>query len=151
MSYTPEPWISDEESGFPCDIHAEINGVLLARAFGDPVDALDGEANARRIVACVNACAGSPTEAIEEMIARRLTFGQLAFLYAELKESVYALPSGNDLRNAKLFLEQTVRQRDELLAAMETIARSLPQSACERAQMMDYANKVIASVKGGSA
>ena len=61
MSHTPEPWISDEASGFPCDIHAEFNGVLLARAFGDPFDSLDGEANARRIVACVNACAGIPT------------------------------------------------------------------------------------------
>jgi F0F1-type ATP synthase membrane subunit b/b' len=53
----------------------------------------------------------------------------------------------NEITKLRAELAEAKKQRDELMAALETIARSLPQIACERAQMMDYANKVIASVK----
>jgi hypothetical protein len=56
------------------------------------------------------------------------------------------------MSHAQLVMEcqDLCQQRDELLAALETLARSLPQIACERAQMMDYANRVISSVKGAA-
>lgn len=83
------------------------------------------EESEQRVSACVNACAGIQTDDLEQC------------------------PSGGLFHLADMSNE-VVKQRDELLVALETIARSLPQIACERAQMMDYANKVIASVKGGA-
>lgn len=47
-------------------------------------------------------------------------------------------------------IDRIAKQREELLDGLETIARMLPQIACERAQMMDYAKNVIASVKSHS-
>jgi hypothetical protein len=128
MSHTKEPWrvagsAFDNEGVKETVIHG-LDGraaIAVTLDFG-PNNLSMREDNARRIVACVNACAGIGTEYLER-------FGATSF---------------NDFKRVK-------DQRDELLAAMETIARSLPQIACERAQMMDYANKVIASAKGGAA
>lgn len=44
-------------------------------------------------------------------------------------------------------IDAALRQRDDLLAALEWIASSLPQIGVERVWMLDCANKAIASVK----
>jgi hypothetical protein len=65
--HSPEPWtdLADGIDG-PANSHPVVDvdtHSLVARAYGDEVD--EAEANARRIVACVNACAGIPTAALE--------------------------------------------------------------------------------------
>lgn len=65
MNHTPEPWVVG--TNFGC-IHKglpdgrRINGALvICQGNNDQANA-----NARRIVACVNACAGIPTETLED-------------------------------------------------------------------------------------
>lgn len=127
--HTPEPWRIELVNHALGDT-GDYEGVVEIRA-GDakrPMieiwsDSDEAEANARRIVACVNACAGSQTDALEEMQRRGLTFGQLAFLHARLQQ-----------------------QRDELLAALEKAREEMScanfNSAAER---IDHA---IAIAKG---
>lgn len=93
--YTPEPWRTDAECGFPQDIH-DSKGNLFLRCSSDFDNEVYGEANARRIVACVNACAGCATEVLET--------APVGFF-----NSTYGHPK---------YLEEITKQRDELLAAM---------------------------------
>lgn len=82
--------------------------------------------DARRIVACVNACASLPTESLESLAA-----------------------SGGRLTAADLMdrqIERTEQQRNQLLAALEAIERyntSLPHG------LLEQASAAIAAVKGG--
>lgn len=56
--HTQEPWYASKEDGNWRVMAADENGgYTLADMYCD-----DPEANSRRIVACVNACAGIPTE-----------------------------------------------------------------------------------------
>lgn len=86
--HTKEPWIVAEESfdndGIQESVIRGIDGraaIAVTLDFGSNNPSMR-EANARRIAACVNVCEGSPIEALEEMVARRLTLGQLAHLYS---------------------------------------------------------------------
>lgn len=86
MSHTPEPW--------------EVTDLRYIRQSNEPrhvvarASKMDGmEANARRIVACVNACAGISTELLE-------------------------CPGGNVAKVAG----RLMKQRDELLASLTEIA-----------------------------
>ena len=97
--HTPEPWRTDAECGFPQDIH-DSKGSLFLRCGSDFDNEIYGEANARRIVACVNACAGCATEVLET--------APVGFF-----NSTYGHPK---------YLEEITKQRDELLAATEAIA-----------------------------
>lgn len=97
--YTPEPWRTDAECGFPQDIH-DSKGNLFLRCSSDFDNEIYGEANARRIVACVNACAGCATEVLET--------APVGFF-----NSTYGHPK---------YLEEITKQRDELLAALDRLA-----------------------------
>ena len=94
--HTPEPWSVDPDS---TDYYASIldadgaDTILL----GDYVDWWMTKANARRIVACVNACAGIETGHLEK----------------------YGLP---DLAQK---ISDLRKQRDELLAALENTHNAL--------------------------
>ena len=68
--YTKEPWRTDADAGFPSDIHCAITGALIASTHSNGTVS-DANANARRIVACVNACAGISTAALEEAAVSR--------------------------------------------------------------------------------
>jgi len=110
------------------------------------------ESNARRIVACVNACKGSPTEALEEMNRLGLTLGQLAFNHAEIMATVKDLPSGDEIRDVGVHLEAVTKQRDELLIALECLfARTFMTENSHTAQVFERARAAIISVKGGAA
>ena len=85
--HTPEPWFWSEKYGEVCFRSKEDD---QSYGIACPVD-LTEEANARRIVACVNACAGLPTEVLE-----RYKLGVIGVDYKSTKQ-----------------------QRDELLAALE--------------------------------
>ena len=92
--HTPEPWRTAERSGFPFhvdDARGESVAMMLADDDHDEQRGLD---NARRIVACVNACAGISTENLED----NKPIIELARAYNE-----------------------ALRQRDDLLAALEAM------------------------------
>ncbi len=141
--HTPEPWHTAERSGFPFhidDARGESVAMMLADDDHDEQRGLD---NARRIVACVNACAGIPTEMLEE---RRECAGAW-------------FP---ELENAK-------KQRDELLAALEFMLERIsepPEANCSchlsppcadcidfggEREAFEEAKSAIARAKGGAA
>lgn len=105
MSHTPEPWSVAEESFDNDGIHESVIRGLDGRAaiavtleFGANNPGMR-EANARRIVACVNACATMPTDDLEEMVS-----------------------VGGNIRNLAEFADELRKQRDALLAALTEIA-----------------------------
>ena len=100
--HTPEPWRTDAECGFPQDIH-DSKGNLFLRCGSDFDNEIYGEENARRIVACVNACAGCATKVLET--------APVGFF-----NSTYGHPK---------YLEEITKQRDELLAALEKCRKEL--------------------------
>lgn len=63
--HTPEPWIFSETSKGADGIWDQQYLMMIARL--EP--SLRAKANARRIVACVNACEGIPTEQLEKDFA----------------------------------------------------------------------------------
>jgi hypothetical protein len=64
MTHTKEPWqVNFSDPTQICDCDGENRGCAPIAVMADGDD--DAEANARRIVACVNACAGQPTELLE--------------------------------------------------------------------------------------
>lgn len=86
--HTPEPWIY----AMPDFDH---EGIICGRHGGQVIDGEFNEANARRIVACVNTCAGISTENLED----NKPLIELAMAY-----------------------NVALRQRDELLKALEFYA-----------------------------
>lgn len=81
MKHTPEPWRADIHKG------GEYIGQIEGRDSNHPHDPqyirtiavvlkyagqAEGEANLERIVACVNACKGRPTKALEEGVIKEL-------------------------------------------------------------------------------
>lgn len=138
MSHTPEPW--------------EVTALRYIRQSNDPrhvvarAAKMDGmEANARRIVAAVNACATMPTDDLEEMVKQ-----------------------GGNVRVLAEFADHLRQQRDKLLAALELLLErmelppdrncschiSLPCNDCVDysgiREAIKYAEKVLAEVKGQS-
>ena len=85
--HTPEPWKSIEEQ-----FHGEVMN-FIGDKDGGTIGEIYTKDDASRIVACVNACAGLPTEVLE-----RYKLGVIGVDYKSTKQ-----------------------QRDELLAAAEAI------------------------------
>ena len=134
--HTPEPWRTDAECGFPQDIH-DSKGNLFLRCGSDFDNEIYGEANARRIVACVNRLAQFTTEQIED-------FGY--DLFAEDRPRL--VEAQNEIHLLK-------KQRDELLAAFERFMDSHEECTdfdgftAQIVSMADYhqAQESIARVK----
>lgn len=61
MEHTKEPWRTDADCGFPGDVMADKE--IVART--TITEHSNAEANARRIVACVNACSEISTATLE--------------------------------------------------------------------------------------
>ena len=108
--HTPEPWkinTDDDRDGWSIitsnsgSIIANVNGMTGPELVGGmPVDrVMPADDNARRIVACVNACSGIRTEALEHR--------------------AHMLKAHDDA------IAELTRQRDELLAALHDAATSL--------------------------
>lgn len=96
--YTPEPWTYYDDRKSTGRIEIVGFGKTVSRIYLSVPD--EDVANARRIVACVNACAGCLTEVLET--------APIGFF-----NSTYGHPK---------YLEEITKQRDELLAATEAIA-----------------------------
>lgn len=123
--HTQEPWRAN-------DAQADIdgpNGEPVAVCYCNDESGDDAKENARRIVACVNACAGIDTELLEIIADNDKT---LAGVITELE-----------------------KQRDTFLAALERIVDSDEYTGdsfvCDFATLQSVARAAIASVKGGAA
>lgn len=128
--HTPEPWRQEGLTILCADGHIIFR---MDVSFYLPEERKEA---ARRIVACVNACAGIPTDQLES--------GEARYVRNELAD-IYALE----------------KQRDELLAALEKGGHSLREiSLWDKTTAKDVAmakaayaevKAAIASVKGGAA
>ena len=69
--YTPEPWEAQDAPGdcIPLVLSKAGNGCLVAECNPSYTNAVEAMANAERIVACVNACAGMNPEAVPHLRA----------------------------------------------------------------------------------
>lgn len=108
MEHTKEPWWN--------------HGVIIKANDNIPAQATSEE-DARRIVACVNACAGIPTEQLES--------GEVRSVRDELAD-----------------IATLEKQRDELLAALKLAGRIIREAGYP---VDTSITKAIASAKGGAA
>ena len=117
-NHTKAPWMFDGKVVYALN----KKGVNVFSAFVQDGETDEDElkANARRIVACVNVCEGISTENLEY----NLPVKELAQQYNEV-----------------------IRQRDELLAALEEIVQHTGLGH----PIANFARKAIGSVKGGVA
>ena len=127
--HTPEPWAFGEDN----------DGWYVEKGRDQFVYGLT-EANAHRIVACVNACAGIETHELELMTGRMSIASQI-----KACDAIYATAEAKATRRSKF-----ARQRDELLAAIE-------QTLDENGHLADGENctlivlkKALAKAKGGT-
>lgn len=121
--HTPEPWktvFRGDEGGLDID-------AFVSNGWGDYVTlAINvGEANASRIVACVNACAGIETIYLEAMRGTSI------------------------LEKANANCDIIMKQRDELLSALERIAAGPGDNRLLTA--IQWAKEAIDKVKGRTA
>ena len=145
--HTPEPWYVVDKpwgdgtwinSGSP-DPHHE-GFVADCEDMNGDVDKDTARINARRIVACVNACAGSSTEWLEFSVSEDCAELSGPFEPLEtritsiLKTGIACMVERNQMR----------KQRDDLLAALLEIS----QVACDMSSEKKLADDAIASVKG---
>lgn len=108
-NHTPEPWSKNAISPTVYD----GNGIAILRCEGRTLIA-ENEANARRIVACVNACAGVSTEKLEGEASN------LREWHEQMRLDAIDIAARNlDLKDQ---LTTVTAQRDELLQAMRQIA-----------------------------
>lgn len=127
--HTKEPWYLSQNGSSVMAKLAEMTNAHVA-------EILHNDEDARRIVACVNVCAGIPTDVLEAMPSGPAS---LLPMYAQIEQ-----------------------QRDKLLAALEAIAdgsaRTTPRNEkcahgqysflhCEQC-LEDFARAAIAEVKG---
>lgn len=69
--HSPEPWVANEcgaDEFFICE-ESPPGETGKDTGWGKQIGEVDGKANARRIVACVNACKGFSTEELEYLMA----------------------------------------------------------------------------------
>ena len=115
--HTNEPWHVGE---------SDFTGTDILCADEEQIASVEIEANARRIVACVNACAGIPTEALEDGSAR-----------AE-RDQLREMTGGT--------FYEIKKQRDELMKALEHQCEVLNRNGYST----NKAQEAIARVKGES-
>ena len=116
MSHTPEPWMvdPDDRPGYEWNNHivsaTDPNQTICFMTHDNTPENIEGEANARRIVACVNACKGIKTESLEMEV--------LSWITDETGE--------NPLQ----------RERDELLEARRACGERLIEVLKERDELL---------------
>lgn len=77
--HTPEPWMvdPDDRPGYEWNNHivsaTDPNQTICFMTHDNTAENIEGEANARRIVACVNACKGMTTESLEMEVLSWIT------------------------------------------------------------------------------
>lgn len=137
--HTPGPWFISRPYQ-TLYIESRIAGGMIQEvaAIGPNANGWsESEANARRIVACVNACESFSTEMLEGAMSAVVQGGFVGLWsnYCDKKSEA------EDLR----------AQRDELLAALLHIEGAAMDVSCERASIRDAARAAIAKATGGKA
>jgi len=130
--HTKEPWSYELDTGSYLRIYSETNPGIVdgCGCCGSPNC---DDADARRIVACINACAGFDTELLENIL----------MLGDTLKRRFKTLSDSES---------ELQKQRDELLAALELIIERFGHCqndyAFSKRIALDKARTAIAAVKG---
>ncbi|HHQ4739158.1 hypothetical protein ACK37G_15185 [Aeromonas veronii] len=124
IKHTPEPWGFHQDASGDVFISSAETSFHIAEVGSEDDETVIPDA--RRIVACVNACRGLPTDELEQ------------------KGLVAAV--GTQLLDAD-------QQRDELLAALEEVHRIASNSNMTHNMMVirDHCADAIAKAKGGAA
>lgn len=153
--HTPEPWklcrndqsVGDARGYAVCDVWPRGDDQLASE---------EGEDNARRIVECVNACRGLPTDELEQkgLVAAVGTQLLAADDRAEGQEREIR-KLARTTADAENKLADALNQRDDLLAALEIIAASEEfhgdSFVCDFGALQGVAGAAIAKAKGGAA
>lgn len=147
-NHTPEPWQLDDEPDTCTNFYSDdatgsiIGGCPEYKFAKRPID--ERKANARRIVACVNACAGLDTEDLERngvIAASSDYFSKLKWQRDELLEAL------EDLYKGYVFVLEAGRDRIMDLGGqcdpVDVMEIGYPRLASARA--------VISKAKGGAA
>lgn len=123
------------DAAFPFSILGE-NGELVAYCDDDGLSEIDRKDAARRIVACVNACAGLPTEDLERMSLDKAMVGRdVRYSLVLQQRDELQLERDNYKSVAEAHsgaFQECIRlreQRDELLAALENAEEYLREYA----------------------
>lgn len=147
--HTPEPWLvlDCREIGEDALTVAANPGVAVCRIENSvskrPLTDEDA-ANARRIVACVNACAGISQQYLEELNGETLADKQMVLITQRDEYSLLAYRRKN-------ILDEVIKQRDEMLVALEDLIDLYDGRKHEGIAIVANARATIASVKGGAA
>lgn len=122
--HTPEPWQAHQDASGDVFISSAETSLHIAEIGSEDDDTAIPDA--RRIVACVNACRGLPTDELEQK-------GLVAAVGTQLLEAD--------------------QLRDELLAALEEVHRIASNSNMTHNMMVirDHCADAIAKAKGGEA
>lgn len=167
--HTPEPWFCDGDAIYN-NVHCA--GDPIAHVLTMPFDDAGNACDARRIVACVNACAGLDTEKLEAQNAEGNPLWQFVQEVIAQRDH-WKANHENQVRRTRILIERTdmplervaaynrmvelEQQRDQLLAALEALMpvandwcnyRGNPQSLDA---MIVAARAAIAAVKKGGA
>ncbi len=138
--HTKEPWrVKHAEHGSNCFYVVDSDATsAVARVTNYKMQGV-GEANARRIMACVNACEGIDTELIEP----RMLGDQIAAKMAVIDKCERLNTENAALNDYCAAVEQ---QRDRLLEAVRGLLDALPSATTHPA--IATARSAIAEVEG---
>lgn len=126
--HTPEPWKvdPDDRPGYEWNNHivsaTDPNQTICFMTHDNTPENIEGEANARRIVACVNACKGIKTESLEMEV--------LSWITDETGENPMRRERDELLEARRACGERLIeveQERDELRAELHRIATADPR------------------------
>ncbi|MGU5671202.1 hypothetical protein ACV1CZ_10755 [Aeromonas caviae] len=124
--HTPEPWViwNGGDGIMMYGAREPKRGGVALMCSNELVSGRTAIANARRIVACVNACRGLPTDELEQK-------GLVAAVGTQLLD--------------------VERQRDELLTALDGVLQWVAYGQPDDLNHLDRAHAAIRNAKGGAA
>lgn len=132
--HTPEPWCTNgREIGDEPMMYTKISNSISGNSYEE------AEANAHRIVACVNACAGMGDP---EMVVRMMK----GIKVASSKVTDEGAAITFDFSEAVEIMNEMAKQRDELLAALEKCRKFAPMFGMSH-MIAAVADEAIAKVK----
>ena len=141
--HTKEPWLCDKRTVYALNKNGFNTFSTVVQDCNTSNSEL--EANARRIVACVNWCEGNSTEGMELAV-------KIGHPYSVERDSAIEqeLELMTQLKTLQAELSAIVEQRDELLAALEE-AKIVMQDIGSARYHYDIVCNAIANAKGGAA
>ncbi|WP_328222342.1 hypothetical protein [Aeromonas caviae] len=160
--HTPEPWQAHQDASGDVFISSAETSLHIAEIGSEDDDTAIPDA--RRIVACVNACRGLPTDELEQkgLVAavgtQMLELEQQRDDWEKAMGAVLAtIPVAEIIRasgtvgDAVAYFTQLHKQRDELLAALEGMLQWVAHAPPDDLSYLERAHAAIKKVKGGAA